>query len=141
MSNNSNYYAEADNTMRSLGVDAPNYLGGDRPGETHKEYMDRVDAYAGRFGDKPDLSDSDKAYYAEADNTMRSLGVDAPNYFGGDLPGETHKEYMDRVDTYQQQQGGIADSFVAEHNAQQQNMSQTDGQSFEQPKNDGPELD
>ena len=38
------------------------------------------------------------------------------------------------------QQGGIADSFVAEHNAKQQNTPQADGNSFDQLKNDGPEL-
>lgn len=38
------------------------------------------------------------------------------------------------------QQGGMADSFVAEHNARQQNNLQSGGPSLNQPKNDGPEL-
>lgn len=40
----------------------------------------------------------------------------------------------------QGQQGRMADSFVAEHNAQQQNVPDFDGQSFGQPRNDGPQM-
>ena len=68
---------------------------------------------------------SDADYYDQADDTMRKMGVDAPNYLGGDRLGETRAEYVDRVDTYSQlQRGG----------------PQSGGPSFEQPKNDGPEL-
>ena len=84
---------------------------------------------------------SDADYYDQTDDAMRKMGIDAPNYLGGDRPGETRAEYVDRVDTYSQlQQGGIADSFVAEHNAKQQSNPQAGGPSLDQPKNDGPEL-
>lgn len=56
-----------------------------------------------------------------------------PKNDGPDLSGNPFEQT-------QRQQGGIADSFVAEHNAKQQNNPQVNGNPFEQPKNDGPEL-